>query len=127
GELPPLTLRGGTGIAGAILLALMALSQAQSLKFARHQWPRLLLSALLNVTGWMSMMGLALLYLSASEAVLIAYTMPVWASLLAWPVLGERPSWLRAMALVMAFAGLAVIAGRKWPSGPAAQQARSAL
>ena len=111
GELPPLTLRGGTGIAGAVLLALMALSQAQSLRVERHLWPRLLLSALLNVTGWMSMMGLALTYLSASEAVLIAYTMPVWASLLAWPVLGERPTWLRALALVMAFAGLAAIMG----------------
>src|SRR5712675_1524852 len=37
--------------------------------------------------------------------------MPVWASLLAWPVLGERPTWLRSVALVMAFAGLAVIMG----------------
>lgn len=123
GELPPLTLRGGTGIAGALLLALMALAGSQSLKVERHLWPRILLSALLNVTGWMSMMGLALMYLSASEAVLIAYTMPVWASLLAWPVLGERPTWLRVQALVMAFAGLAVIAGgnglsataEKWP------------
>jgi len=121
GELPPLTLRGGTGIVGAILLALMALSQAQSLKVERHLWPRLLLSALLNVTGWMSLMGLALTYLSASEAVLIAYTMPVWASLLAWPVLGERPTLLRALALVMAFAGIAVIAGGNGLSATAAK------
>ena len=40
-------------------------------------------------------MGLALLWLPASEAALIAYTMPVWASLIAWPVLGERPTLLR--------------------------------
>ena len=51
-----------------------------------------MLAALLNVTGWMVLMGLALLWLPASEAALIAYTMPVWASLLAWPVLGERPT-----------------------------------
>ena len=38
----------------------------------------------------MTLMGLALLWLPASEAALIAYTMPVWASLLAWPILGER-------------------------------------
>ena len=56
-------------------------------------------------------MGLALLWLPASEAALIAYTMPVWASLMAWPVLGERPTWLRTVALVMAFAGLAAIMG----------------
>src|ERR1043166_6947567 len=48
---------------------------------------------------------------AASEAALIAYTMPVWASMIAWPVLGERPTLLRAIALVMAFAGLASIMG----------------
>ena len=91
-ELPPLTLRGSTGVIGAALLAVLALARAQSLKVERHLWPRLMLAALLNVTGWMVLMGLALLWLPASETALIAYTMPVWASLLAWPVLGERPS-----------------------------------
>jgi len=69
------------------------------------------LAAVLNVSCWMVLMAFALLYLPASEATLIAYTMPVWASLLAWPVLGERPTVLRTIALVMAFAGLASILG----------------
>src|SRR6185312_5887114 len=120
-ELPPLTLRGTTGIIGALLLAGLALASSQSLKVERHLWPRLMLAALLNVTGWMVLMGLALLWLPASEAALIAYTMPVWASLIAWPVLGERPTLLRTLALVMAFAGLASIMGG---SGIAGSQAK---
>ena len=111
GELPPLTLRGVTGVLGAVLLAALALVRGDSLKVAREIWPRLLVAGLLNVTGWMVLMGLALLWLPASEAALIAYTMPVWASLIAWPVLGERPTVLRTTALVMAFAGLASIMG----------------
>ncbi|OAF05545.1 multidrug DMT transporter permease [Bradyrhizobium centrolobii] len=111
GELPPLTLRGVTGVLGAVLLAALALVRGDSLKVAREIWPRLLLAGLLNVTGWMVLMGLALLWLPASEAALIAYTMPIWASLIAWPVLGERPTVLRTIALVMAFAGLASIMG----------------
>jgi drug/metabolite transporter (DMT)-like permease len=111
GELPPLTLRGGTGVIGAGLLAALALMRGQSLKVPRELWPRLVLAAVLNVMGWMVLMGLALLWLPASEAALIAYTMPVWASLLAWFVLGERLTWLRVLALVMAFAGLAAIMG----------------
>jgi drug/metabolite transporter (DMT)-like permease len=110
-ELPPLTLRGGTGVIGALLLAVLAVARGQSLKVERALWPRLWLAALLNVTGWMVLMGLALLWLPASETALIAYTMPVWAALLAWPVLGERPTLLRSIALVMAFAGLAAIMG----------------
>jgi drug/metabolite transporter (DMT)-like permease len=110
-ELPPLTMRGTTGVIGALLLALLALVSGQSLRVPRELWPRLVLAALLNVAFWMALMGIALLYLPASEAALIAYTMPIWASILAWPVLGERPNLLRVISLVMAFAGLAAIMG----------------
>jgi drug/metabolite transporter (DMT)-like permease len=110
-ELPPLTLRGSSGVIGAALLALLALLSRQSLHVPRWMWPRIVLLGVLNVTAWMVLMGLALLWLPASEAALIAYTMPVWASLLAWPVLGERPTLLRTIALLMAFAGLASIMG----------------
>jgi drug/metabolite transporter (DMT)-like permease len=111
GELPPLTLRGVTGVIGALLLAVFAVMRRQSLKVPADQWPRLIPAAVLNVTGWMVLMGLALVWLPASEAALIAYTMPVWASMLAWPVLGERPTLLRTISLVVAFAGLATIMG----------------
>jgi drug/metabolite transporter (DMT)-like permease len=111
GQIPPLTLRGLSGVVGALLLAALAILRKQSLHVPREIWPRLLLAALLNVTLWMVVMGLALLWLPASEAALIAYTMPVWASLIAWPVLGERPTLLRTLALMMAFAGLASIMG----------------
>jgi len=120
-ELPPLTLRGLTGVIGACLLAGLALARGQSLQVPRRLWPRLMLAALLNVTGWMVLMGLALLWLPASEAALIAYTMPVWASMLAWPVLGERPTLLRTFALLMAFAGLAAIMGGNGLSASAAK------
>lgn len=111
GELPPLTLRGVTGVLGAVLLALLAVLSGQGLRVPGAIWPRLLTAAALNVTGWMVLMGLALLWLPASEAALIAYTMPVWASIIAWPVLGERPTVLRTLGLVLAFAGLASIMG----------------
>ena len=110
-ELPPLTMRGTTGVIVASLLALLAILRGQSLRVPRELWPRLVLAAFLNVACWMTLMGLALLWLPASEAALIAYTMPVWASVLAWPILGERPNLLRVISLAMAFAGLAAIMG----------------
>lgn len=110
-ELPPLSLRGLSGVFGAALLAVLAVAFKQSLKVPRAQWPRLLLLSFLNVTSWMALMGLALVYLPASEAAVIAYTMPVWASVLAWPLLGERISLLRVVALGMALAGLIALMG----------------
>jgi drug/metabolite transporter (DMT)-like permease len=110
-HLPPLTLRGTTGVVGASLLAGLAILRRQTLHVPRELWPRLVLAAFLNVGCWMVLMGFALLWLPASEAALIAYTMPVWASILAWPILGERPNLLRVISLVMAFAGLSAILG----------------
>ena len=110
-QLPPLTMRGSTGVIGAALLAGLALLSGQSLRVPSGMWFRVVLAAALNVGCWMTLMGLALLWLPASEAALIAYTMPVWASMLAWPILGERPNLLRVISLVMAFAGLAAIMG----------------
>lgn len=109
GELPPLTTRGTTGVIGAALLAVFALLRGQSLKVPPETWPRLALGGLLNITSWMVLMGLALLWLPASETALIAYTMPVWVSIISWPVLGERPTVPRAIAILMALAGLAAI------------------
>ena len=110
-ELPPLSVRGLSGIIGAALLALLALAFRQPLSVPREKWPRLVLLSLLNVTAWMALMGLALVYLPASEAAVMAYTMPVWASALAWPILGERISLLRVVAMAMAIAGLIALMG----------------
>ena len=110
-EWPPLSARGLTGVAGGILLAALAVMRGQSLVVPPGQWPRLLLSAVLNVSIWMTLMGLALVWLPASEAAVLAYTMPIWASLLAWLVLGERMSVARILALLMAFAGIAALMG----------------
>jgi drug/metabolite transporter (DMT)-like permease len=111
GYLPPMTLRGTTGMIGASLLAVIALLWGQSLRVPRSSWLLLVLAAILNVGCWMVLMGFALVYLPASETALIAYTMPVWASMLAWPILGEKPNRLRVLSLVMAFAGLSAILG----------------
>jgi drug/metabolite transporter (DMT)-like permease len=110
-EWPPLSARGMTGVAGGLLLAALAVMRGQSLRVPQGQWPRLLASAVLSITTWMTLMGLSLLWLPASEAAVLAYTMPVWASLLAWLILGERMSLGRMLALLMAFAGIAALMG----------------
>jgi drug/metabolite transporter (DMT)-like permease len=50
-------------------------------------------------------------WLNASEAAVLAISIPVWVALLAWPVLGERLSLLRAISLAVALAGITVLIG----------------
>jgi len=110
-EWPPLSSRGLCGIIGAAALALIAVARRQSLSVPKPMWSRLLLVSLLTIGGWVAFMGLALLWLNASEAAVLGISIPVWVALLAWPILGERLSPLRAISLAVALAGIAVLIG----------------
>lgn len=112
-ELPPFSARAAAGLAGALMLAAIARGMGESLAVPRALWGRLALIAALNVTAWMGLATLSLLWLSAGEGTTVCYTVPVWAALLAWPVLGERPTARRALAILLALAGLvALVAGK---------------
>jgi drug/metabolite transporter (DMT)-like permease len=110
-EIPVFTARAWPGLAGAAGLALLVRLSGESLAVPAGLWPRLWVAALLNITAWMGLSTLALLWLNASEACLVCYTMPLWAVLLAWPILGERPGPRRLIALGMGFLGLLIIIG----------------
>lgn len=108
---PPLSLRGLAGFAGGMLLAAVALTRGYSLAVPRQQWSALLLSSFLNVTIWVALIGLALLWLPASEAAMITATMPIWTAVLAWLLIGEQMAVPRIIGLVMGIAGIVVLMG----------------
>jgi drug/metabolite transporter (DMT)-like permease len=103
--------RGMAGIVAGLLLALLALVRGDSLITPRCQWWRLFRSASLNVTAWMGLTTLSLVWLNAGEAATIAYTMPVWAALLAWLVLKEPLAPARCLSLVLGVGGVAILVG----------------
>jgi drug/metabolite transporter (DMT)-like permease len=108
-EWPPLFSRGVAGVAAAVLLAAIAASRGESLRVSPRYFPRLAFAAFTNVFAWMGFGTVAMKYLPISEAALLAYTMPIWTMLFAWPILGERPTLRSVIALVLAFVGLAVL------------------
>ncbi len=110
-QLPPLAARGTAGMTAALGLALLARMTRQNLAVPRELWGRLVLAAMLNVFAWMGLTTVALQWLSAGEGALLVYTMPIWATLLAWPLRGERPTPLDVVALALAVAGMAVLFG----------------
>lgn len=110
-EWPPLSARGLSGIVGAAALALIAVWQRQRLAVPRAMRLRLVLVSVLTISSWVAFMGLALVWLDAREAAVLAISVPVWVALLAWPVLGERLTALRAAALVVALGGIFILIG----------------
>jgi len=107
--LPPLSIRAICGTIGVTALLLIALARRESLAVPRAVRGRLVLVALLNITGWMGLASFSLLWLSAAEATVVCYTVAVWAALFAWPILGERPSVTRLLALVLAMGGITLL------------------
>ncbi|WOH85039.1 DMT family transporter [Bradyrhizobium sp. BEA-2-5] len=110
-EWPPLSSRGLCGVVGAVALGLVALLRGQTLRVPDGMWLRLALVSTLSIGGWVASMGLALIWLRASEAAVLGISIPVWVALVAWPVLGERVSLPRALALAVALAGIAALIG----------------
>ena len=111
-EFHPFGFRAITGLGGVALLLAIALVRGDRLRVPRGQVGWLVLTSILNVTSMMGLATLALLWLRASEAVIVAYTIPVWTTLLAWPVLGERPKRLGVVGLVLGFSGVvSLVAG----------------
>jgi drug/metabolite transporter (DMT)-like permease len=108
-ELPVLSTRAAHGGLGCAVLLAVALARREALAVPRALWPRLLLASLLNVTAWMGLASFSLLWLSAAEATIVCYTMPVWAVLMAWAILGERPRAGRIAGLLLALSGLALL------------------
>ena len=110
-EWPPLSARGTAGVTSALALGLLAALRGERIVVPVRLAGRLIAGAALNVTAWMGLTTLSLLWLDAGQGALLAYTMPIWATLLAWPVLGERPNVGRIAALALGVAGVAVLLG----------------
>jgi drug/metabolite transporter (DMT)-like permease len=108
---PPLTARGVSGlVAGAALFAVAACI-GETLIVPRPLWGRLVVAALLNVSAWMGLTTASLLWLPAGQAATLAYSMPVWAALLAWPILHERPVPRQIGAIVLGIFGVVILVG----------------
>jgi drug/metabolite transporter (DMT)-like permease len=110
-EWPPLFARGAAGMSAALIIALIAARAGQRLTVPRRQIGRLVISALINVFAWMGFSTLAMRWLSAGQGALLVYTMPVWATLLAWPFLGKRPNGRSIFGLALCIAGVSMLFG----------------
>jgi drug/metabolite transporter (DMT)-like permease len=71
---------------------------------------------LLQTTLFNALVTVALTHGGAGQVSVLAYTMPFWLLLLAWPFLGERLGALQWPAVALAFAGLILVV-RPWDIG----------
>jgi drug/metabolite transporter (DMT)-like permease len=109
-EVTPWTLRLVGYVVGVICLFALVWwrRDTAALPPGAVRW-HVVISALLTILGFGLFASFAQLKGLTSRTVLVGYSMPVWASLMAWVVLGERPNLRTVIALALAAVGLAVL------------------
>ncbi len=109
-EVPPFSMRVASMAIGAVTLGILTWSRRRS--FALHTplaaW-HVIVASFFNVVAFSLFTPFAQLYAATSRVTILVYTMPIWASLLARVVLGERITPSRALALALCIAGMMVL------------------
>ncbi|HEV7323740.1 MAG TPA: EamA family transporter [Bosea sp. (in: a-proteobacteria)] len=105
-EIAPWTLRAGGMTFAGLALVVVALARGISLKVPKEHWPRLIVAGILSIAAFNILLAFAQLMAPTSRAAILTFTMPVWATLMAWPALGERFDRPRLIGLGLGIAGL---------------------
>jgi drug/metabolite transporter (DMT)-like permease len=110
-ELAPLHFRSwclGLGAAGLFALAWWG---GHRLRVPRGQWGKLFVIALLNLSAWNILAIFGVGMLESGRAAILAYTMPLWGTLLGVWLLREPISRRKLVGLGLGFAGMLLLLG----------------
>lgn len=112
-ELTPWSTRFFGYCIGAATLALLLKLQGRSFYIPPgpqgRNWMHLFVAGMLNVVAFGLFGTFAQLSTDTTRVVIINYSMPIWASMMAWIILHERPNKWVAAGLTLCVAGLAVL------------------
>lgn len=98
-------------IAGAFLLG-VAKWRGQSLVLPREHWGTVTLATLCYLVLWNIASTYAAILIPSGQAAILGFTMPLWTALIAWAVMGQRPSPRMVAALALGAAGVGLLIWR---------------
>jgi drug/metabolite transporter (DMT)-like permease len=109
-EIPPFSMRVGTSGLATFTLFAIAFLQRRTVRIpSAVAGLHLIVAGCLNVACFTLFSAFAQLATTTSRVAVLTYTMPIWAALFAFPVLGERLDLTRGMSLLLCATGLAVL------------------
>lgn len=106
----------GVGLGTLVLMIAAAVSRT-NLSVPRGAWLKLTIAAFFNVGIFNICSAYSQVYGTTSRAVVIAYSMPIWASVLAWFVLKEKLTGVKLAALALCALGLVILIGPLFETG----------
>ncbi len=107
---PPLTFAALRLLGGGTLLALYGLIARRPLR-PEPPYLRYAVVGLFQSAGFLGLATWAIVLAGAGKVTILAYTMPLWTAVLAWPFLGERLRPLEGGAILVALIGILAMVG----------------
>lgn len=109
-EVPPLTMRTFSTLCGGLMLFAVCLALRRDLRLPGTKgWAHVFVAALLNIAGFSVLSSFAQLGAATSRVAILTYTMPIWAVVLSWICLRERPTGMQPVAIGLCVGGLAIL------------------
>jgi drug/metabolite transporter (DMT)-like permease len=109
-EIPPLSMRAATAFIGTLSLLAICLASGRSLRVPFGKaWLHVLAASILNVVGFSLFSAFAQIGAATSRVAILTYAMPIWALVLGWMVLSERPSRIQSAAIALCAVGLLIL------------------
>ncbi len=111
-EVQPWAFRSMCLMVGGSALLLLTGASGGSIRLPAGRLLPLVLVSAFNITAWHLLSAYALINTGSGRAVIIGYTMPLWASLLSVLLLGARLTLRQGFALLLGMAALVLLIGQ---------------
>jgi drug/metabolite transporter (DMT)-like permease len=109
-DFPPFTMRALAAFIGVTALVVLARVAGRPVRLPpKSTWAYIIIISFLNIIVFSVCAAFAQLSATTGRVAILVYTMPIWASLLAWLFLGERLNAARALALLLCCVGMVVL------------------
>ncbi|MFN3955609.1 MAG: DMT family transporter [Pararhodobacter sp.] len=95
----------------------IALALGQSMRLTRGQWRATVIFGLCQNALYLGLNFIAMQWIEASVAAIIASTLPLMVALAGWLLLGDRLRPMAVAGLIAGFGGVLVIMGTRWAGG----------
>ena len=116
-DAPPLTSLSIRFLISGLIGVAIARALGQSWVLTRGQWRSVAIFGLCQNALYLGLNFVAMQWVEASLAAIIASTMPLLVALLGWLFIGQRVQPLGIAGLVAGFAGVAIIMGSRFSGG----------
>src|SRR5262249_26118723 len=109
-DIPPFSMRTASLAVGAVMLYVLSRVQGRSLRIKdRRTCVHVVVIAILNMVVFSICSVFAQLVAPTGRVAMLVYTMPIWASLMAFVTLGEKFTRAGTLALLLCCLGMTVL------------------